>query len=123
MIAYFAVGGLQRRHRANYRMTALVERPILKDGDGDRTHFCGRQVLSVRNMHMGRVDLKAEFKNLYTPPRTTPVIVDVPALNFLMVDGHGNPNTVQEYAEALAALYTVSYTLKFMVKKGPDAID
>jgi hypothetical protein len=43
-------------------------------------------------------------------------------MNFLMVDGAGDPNA-QEYQEALGALYAVSYTLKFMVKKGELAVD
>jgi hypothetical protein len=35
----------------------------------------------------------------------------------------GDPNTAPEYAQAVEALYAVSYTAKFMMKKGPDAID
>jgi len=33
-----------------------------------------------------------------------------------MVDGHGDPNTAQEYADALAALYPIAYKLKFASK-------
>jgi hypothetical protein len=44
-------------------------------------------------------------------------------LNFLMVDGKGDPNTAQEYADAVEALYSVAYTLKFAAKKGVLAID
>lgn len=44
-------------------------------------------------------------------------------MNFLMVDGEGDPNTSQAYAEAIEALFAVSYTVKFMVKKGELAID
>lgn len=29
----------------------------------------------------------------------------------------GNPNTVQEYKDAVEALYAISYTLKFGIKK------
>lgn len=67
---------------------------------------------------MGKVDFKKEFKNLYGPSSRTPVIVEVPAMNFLMVDGSGNPNTSQEYTAAIEALYPMSYTLKFMAKQG-----
>jgi hypothetical protein len=49
--------------------------------------------------------------------------VDVPAMRFLMIDGEGDPNTSQRYAEAVEALFSVSYTTKFMLKKGPQAID
>lgn len=44
-------------------------------------------------------------------------VLDVPAMQYLMVDGHGDPNTSAEYAEALAALYPVAYTLKFASKR------
>jgi hypothetical protein len=43
--------------------------------------------------------------------------VPVPALWFLCLDGHGNPNTSQAYAAAVQALYSVSYAAKFAVKK------
>jgi hypothetical protein len=44
-------------------------------------------------------------------------------MDFLMIDGKGNPNTSQEYKNAIEALFSVSYTLKFMIKKGKTAID
>ncbi|MFE6509749.1 GyrI-like domain-containing protein [Nocardioides sp. NPDC057767] len=44
-------------------------------------------------------------------------VLEVPPLPYLMVDGHGDPNTAQEYADALAALYPVAYKLKFASKK------
>jgi hypothetical protein len=40
-----------------------------------------------------------------------------------MVDGQGDPNTSQEFAQAVEALFSVSYTAKFMVKKGPQGLD
>lgn len=49
--------------------------------------------------------------------------VDVPTMNYLMVDGEGDPNRSQEFSEAVEALFTVSYTIKLMVKKGATAID
>nr|WP_281861330.1 GyrI-like domain-containing protein [Salana multivorans] len=42
--------------------------------------------------------------------------VEVPRLAYLMVDGHGDPNTSAAYADALAALYPVAYSLKFASK-------
>jgi hypothetical protein len=71
---------------------------------------------------MAKVDLRREHKQLYAPPRE-PVIVDVPELSFLMVDGHGDPNTSPEYAQAIEALYTISYTLKFTLKGEPGGMD
>jgi hypothetical protein len=72
---------------------------------------------------MKNVDLKKELKHLYQPPKDTVVQVDVPTMNYLMVDGEGDPNTAQAFQDALEALYPISYTLKFMVKKGPLAVD
>jgi len=69
---------------------------------------------------MKKTDLKKELKQLYNPPEKEAVIVDVPKMNFLMVDGQGDPNTAQEYRDAIEALYAVSYTLKFMIKKGEE---
>ena len=48
---------------------------------------------------------------------TTPQLVFVPALRFLAIDGHGGPNTSPAYAEAVQALFAVSYAAKFAVKK------
>ena len=72
---------------------------------------------------MEKLDLKKELAELYRPPSRRVVDVDVPSMNFLMIDGQGDPNTAQAYSDAIEALYAVSYTLKFAVKKGPDAID
>jgi hypothetical protein len=72
---------------------------------------------------MKKIDLKKELKLLYKPPAREVVRVDVPTMKFLMVDGEGDPNVSQDFKDAVEALYSVSYTLKFMVKKGPDAID
>ena len=66
---------------------------------------------------MKKLDLKKELKHLYSPSPKEPVLVDVPDMNFLMIDGQGDPNTSQEYKDALGALYAVSYTVKFMSKK------
>lgn len=71
---------------------------------------------------MAKIDLKKELKELYNPPRE-PVLVDVPPLSFLMVDGSGYPGTSQEYQEAMEVLYGMAYTLKFKLKRGPLALD
>ena len=66
---------------------------------------------------MSKTDHKREMKELYYPPRSAVVEVDVPTLQFLMVDGTGDPNTAASYSEAVAALYAVSYTVKFAMKR------
>jgi hypothetical protein len=72
---------------------------------------------------MKKIDLKKDLINLYKASAKEVVQLEVPALRFLMVDGMGDPNTSQEYKEAVEALFSVSYTAKFMVKKEPREID
>ena len=66
---------------------------------------------------MTKIDFKKEWKHLYSPPKTKFTIVDAPKMQFLMVDGHGDPNTAQEYQDAIEALYGVAYKMKFISKK------
>ena len=66
---------------------------------------------------MEKLDLKRDLKHLYNPPAKTPVMLDVPPMNFLAIDGKGNPDGPDAVA-AIEALYPVAYTLKFAVKKG-----
>lgn len=68
---------------------------------------------------MDKTDFKKEMKSLYSPGAKDFVLVDVPRMQFLMVDGMGDPNTAPAYANAVEALYSVSYALKFMSKKAP----
>lgn len=72
---------------------------------------------------MQKIDLRKEWKHLYRPSAKKVEMVDVPTMNFLMIDGHGDPNTSQEFADAVEALFGVSYKAKFMVKKSETTID
>ena len=72
---------------------------------------------------MEKIDFKKEMKHLYQPSAKEVVQVDVPTANYLMVDGEGDPNTSQAYSDAIEVLYAVSYTVKFIIKKGTSAVD
>lgn len=72
---------------------------------------------------MKKVDYRKEMKGLYAPSAKKVELVEVPAMNYLMIDGKGDPNKAVSFQQAVEALYGVSYTLKFMIKKGPAAID
>ena len=72
---------------------------------------------------MKKIDYKKELKHLYKPSPKSIELVDVPEMNFLMINGQGDPNTSQEYSDAIEALYAVSYALKFIIKKGNLQID
>ena len=72
---------------------------------------------------MEKLDLKKQLKSVYQASATAVTEVDVPAFHFLMIDGQGDPNSSSHYAAAVEALFTVAYTLKFMVRKSSAAID
>ncbi|MCL2052375.1 MAG: GyrI-like domain-containing protein [Lachnospiraceae bacterium] len=57
------------------------------------------------------IDFKKENKDLYQP-KTTPAVINVPEMVFIMVDGAGNPNTSEEYKTAVEILYGLSYAIK-----------
>ncbi len=64
-----------------------------------------------------KIDLWTEHKDLYSPKAGKPELVRVPPFTYLMVDGAGDPNTSPDFRAAIGALYSLAYTLKFMLKK------
>jgi len=72
---------------------------------------------------MKKIDFKRTLRHLYAASAKGPVLVDVPAMDFLMVDGKGDPNITPSFQHAVEALYSVSYTLKFMIKRNTGAVD
>jgi hypothetical protein len=70
---------------------------------------------------MKKIDLKKQLAAAYKASRK-PVIVQVPPLSCLMIDGRGNPNTSPQFRQIMEALYGLSYTMKFTSKMsgGPD---
>lgn len=72
---------------------------------------------------MKKINHAKEFSYLYKQPKNKISLVDVPPLNFLVIDGIGDPNNNPDYSEALSALYSAAYKLKFAIKKGPLAVD
>ena len=72
---------------------------------------------------MKTIDYKKELKEFYNASAKKVEIVEVPKMNFLMIDGEGDPNISEAYHDAVEALFTVSYAVKFMIKKSNEAID
>jgi hypothetical protein len=70
---------------------------------------------------MKTLDLKKDLKYLYQPSAKKPEILKVPKLQFVMIDGAiekgKEPGNSPGFQEATQALYGISYTLKFMLKK------
>jgi hypothetical protein len=69
---------------------------------------------------MNKIDFKKELKHLYNPSKKEFTVVEVPAMQFLMVDGHGDPGVAQAYQEALEILYAIAYKIKFASKNSLD---
>jgi len=65
---------------------------------------------------MTRIDFKKDLARLYRPSAREAALVEVPAMHFLMVDGAGDPNKERSYQEAVEALFSVAYAVKFKVK-------
>jgi hypothetical protein len=68
-----------------------------------------------------KLDLKKEYKTLYSSSAKVPQLVDVPAMSFLRIDGAIEPGqapgTSPLFQENMQALYSAAYTLKFMLKQ------
>jgi len=71
---------------------------------------------------MSKTDYKKELKQFYNAKVGKPVVVHVPKMNFVMIDGKGDPNKSKEYIDAIQVLYPVAYTIKFTskIKYGKD---
>ena len=65
-------------------------------------------------MAPGKVDLYAEHRDEYAAPKD-PVLVDVGPARYLAITGRGKPGG-PEFADAVGALYTVSFTVKMASK-------
>jgi len=72
---------------------------------------------------MSKIDYKKELKHLYSASAKNAEVVAVPTMNFLMIDGVGDPNSAKAFPEAIEALFAVAYTVKFMIKKGAGGVD
>lgn len=72
---------------------------------------------------MEKIDLKKQLSEYYSVPKNKIVVTEVPSFNYIMIDGQGNPNDSQQFQDAVSALFSLSYTIKFMIKKGAQQVD
>ncbi len=63
-----------------------------------------------------KVDYKKDYKDLYLP-KTKPMLIDVPPMNFIIIDGAGDPNDT-EYQQAVGTLYALTFTIKMSKMSG-----
>jgi len=71
----------------------------------------------VHGKNMEKLDLRKLYKSLYSPSAKAFSLIEIPPLQYLMIDGHGDPNTSQRFQDAIQTFYSISYTLKFALKK------
>ncbi len=64
---------------------------------------------------MEKIDFKKSLPS-YTARAGVFEVIEVPPLNYLMIDGHGDPNAGGPFSEAIGALFSVGYKLKFTSK-------
>jgi len=60
---------------------------------------------------MDKLDYKKRYKDIYQP-KTKPTLITIPPIQYVAVEGKGNPNTSKEYQQAIELLYGLSYTIK-----------
>jgi len=67
------------------------------------------------------LDLKKEYKALYLPSAKKVELINVPPLQFAMIEGAiepgASPGNSPSFGDAMQAMYGIAYTLKFMSKQ------
>lgn len=64
-----------------------------------------------------KIDLRKKYHDLYSPSKKDFSIIEIPPLQYLMIDGSGDPALSQRYMDSIQTLFSLSYTLKFNLKK------
>jgi len=65
---------------------------------------------------MDKVDFKKKYKNIYSPSSKKPTIIEIPPLQYAVLEGTGNPNTSESFSKSIEALYGLSYTISMSYK-------
>lgn len=68
-----------------------------------------------KEARVSKIDFKKTL-NSYKSKHHQIQIIDMPRMQYLMVDGHGDPNSSEDFKNAIEALYPVAYKLKFASK-------
>lgn len=67
-------------------------------------------------------DYKKEYKEFYLP-KSKPTIIEIPPMNYIAVQGRGDPNAEDsEYKQSIGLLYGIAFTIK-MSKLGSHQIE
>ncbi|MFZ6027421.1 MAG: GyrI-like domain-containing protein [Chloroflexota bacterium] len=68
---------------------------------------------------MLKIDHRKTLKHLYHPSGKAPGLIDVPPMNFLMLDGRGKPDG-KGFSQAAGVLFPLAYTLKWLIRLACD---
>ena len=116
-----ARGGDPRAGEAEHGLPGrrgAARRPARADGGPT-----GSTCTADRRRMPGRRSISGGSAPRCTPRPARRRFVDVPELPYLMIDGHGDPNTAPAYAAAVQALYSVAYAIRFALKRRADPVD
>jgi len=72
---------------------------------------------SIKKSPVEKTDYKRKYKEFYKPGDKEAVIVNIPSFNFLTIDGCDARPESKDFQEAIQALFTLSYKIKFESKK------
>ncbi|MDO8980660.1 MAG: GyrI-like domain-containing protein [Afipia sp.] len=75
-----------------------------------------RRTINRLETNMDKIDFKKKLSTLYSAPAGSFATVDVPVMQFVKIDGKGDPNRDPAYKHAIEWLYSVSYAMKFATK-------
>ena len=67
-------------------------------------------------MTPAKLELRKTMKEFYNPPAGEVVLVKLPPLKYIMVDGEGEPGG-ESFQQAMGAIYNIAYTMKFRSKR------
>ncbi|HUK80301.1 MAG TPA: GyrI-like domain-containing protein [Nitrososphaerales archaeon] len=67
-------------------------------------------------MSPAKLELRKTMKEFYNPPAGEVVLVKLPPLKYIMVDGEGEPGG-ESFQQAMGAIYNVAYSMKFRSKR------
>jgi DNA-binding PadR family transcriptional regulator len=83
--------------------------------EADRA-WTDRTIQKLEGREVEKIDFKKKLGSLYRAPAGKFVSVDVPVMQFIKIDGQGDPNVDPSYKHAIEWLYSVSYAIKFAAK-------
>ena len=119
------------RFKINFHTYKLPE--LIKAGKTTQIQFDERNIIlyiliivyyiDVIGEIMEKLDLMKTNKGFFKASASETLFLELPPLPYLMIDGHGDPNTSQLYKDSIQALYSLAYTVKFAIRNDQQKYD